>query len=119
MAFKDYVRSDAKKVLMDTEEFATPAIYHKTDGTDIGVVVRMDLSLNVAQSPNSKLRSVEKNVIEKRKTYYLSSDFQPLIGDNITIENEKYKIVPPIQREAGLWIITVTKSGRKIGIRKV
>ena len=119
MAFKDYMKSDAKKVLMDINEFAVPAIYHKNDGTNISVIVRMDLNTNAAQNPNSKLRSVEKNVIEKRRTYYLSSDFQPLVGENITIENEKYKIVPPIQKEAGLWIITVAKSGRKIGIRSV
>jgi len=118
MAFKDYMKTDAKKVLMDTDEFAVPAIYHKANNTDINVVVRMDLSLNAAQSPSSKLKSVEKNVIEKKRTFYLSSSFQPLTGENITIENEKYKIVPPIQREAGLWIITVAKSGRKIGIRK-
>ena len=110
MALKDYIADDAKKILMNTDEFAENAEYIRSDGSSINVVVRED---TLAFSNVSKT-----NVVSDERRFYFSADFQPMIGDYLKIGGIHWKIIPPTNREIGLWIVTVVKSARKNGVRK-
>ena len=113
MALKDYMADDAKKILMDTNEFAENAEYIRSDGSISNVIVREDILTFDNLSKTKK----ESTVSDERK-FYFSADFQPLVGDYLKVGGVHWKIIPPTNREAGLWIVTVVKSARKNGIRK-
>ena len=117
MSLKDYIQEDAKNILMDVSEFAQPATYIKEDGTQILVTVREDTYENSLSNP-TKLKGAFENVVADKRRFYFSSTFQPIVGDYIIIDNIKFKIIPPIKKDADLWVLTLIKSARKNGLRK-
>ena len=117
MALKDYMYSDAKKVLMDVGEFAEHATYIREDDSVENVIVREDrLQFNL-NNPTKVAGEFEKVVADKSRFFFTSS-FQPLVGEYFTVNGVQWKIIAPIEREVGLWIINAVKSARKNGIRK-
>ena len=113
MALKDYMADDAKKILMDTNEFAENVEYIRSDGSISNVIVREDvLTFDNMQKKGGS------NTVSNERRFYFSADFQPMVGDYLKIGGIHWKIIPPTNREAGLWIITVVKSARKNGVRK-
>jgi len=117
MALKDYMYSDAKKVLMDVGEFAQTATYIRDDDFEEEVIVREDrLQFNL-NNPTKIAGEFEKVVADKSRFFFMAS-FQPLVGDYLLVNDVQWKIIAPIEREVGLWIINAVKSARKNGIRK-
>jgi len=112
MALKDYIEEDSIKILMNTDEFAEIADYISADGDVLEATVREDILTFSKFSSSNK----ESSVSDERR-FYFSAEFQPRIGDHIEVSGVKWKILPPIKREATLWIITVVKSARRNGAR--
>jgi len=84
MSLKEQLKTDAQTII-NLDELAVEAVYHKADGGDIALNCLID-----SLSANNMLRGNKD--VENELLAYVAIDFTPTIYEKLTVNNITYTI---------------------------